>query len=139
MSVTLGLGNFLVIKMRLPNRDKAVVRRPKVLDYLLSTNHPQGRTRLCSVRSSAFRAHAGGLWHPPWQSTRPTMKSSRPRNRGSECVILSKIAWKHPMEDGPRIRAVWFVETGNDTPRFVTAYPLEQEKPLCFGNMKALF
>jgi hypothetical protein len=27
----------------------------------------------------------------------------------------------------PNLRAVWFIDNGQDTPRFVTAYPLKGE------------
>ena len=32
-----------------------------------------------------------------------------------------------PDARNPLIRAVWFVEVGEDTPRFVTAYPFRRE------------
>ena len=34
---------------------------------------------------------------------------------------------KTPDGRAPRLRSVWFIETGADTPRFVTAYPLRRE------------
>lgn len=35
---------------------------------------------------------------------------------------------KTPDGRAPTVRSVWFIETGEDVPRLVTAYPLERSK-----------
>jgi hypothetical protein len=44
---------------------------------------------------------------------------------GTRYVVDGALA--APDGRAPVIRSVWFLETGQETPRFVTAYPLERE------------
>jgi hypothetical protein len=41
--------------------------------------------------------------------------------------ILLRGSYAHQIGGIHLIRAVWFVESGEDTPRFVTAYPLRRD------------
>jgi hypothetical protein len=69
----------------LPNAAAAIVARSKVVDYLLSETHPDGRgkARFFSDRGSRYRT--GSPWRPrsvatPWRIGWP-----RPCRRRSEC------------------------------------------------------
>lgn len=114
--------------MKLPNADKATVASAKVLDYLLAEAHPHGRHKAAFFTRFGFSRDA-------WQ----TLAFCLVRHAGEYEVSRvedSRFGTRYIIDgavtapDGrrPTIRAIWFVETGESTPRFVTAYPLEREK-----------
>ena len=114
--------------MKLPNADKATVARAKVLDYLLAEAHPHGRHKAAFFTRCGFSRNA-------WQ----TLASALVRHAGEHQVGRvedSRFGTRYIIDgavralDGrrPMIRAVWFVETDEDTPRFVTAYPLKGKR-----------
>lgn len=114
--------------MNLPNANKATVARAKVLNYLLAEAHPQGRHKAAFFIRFGFSRDA-------WQ----TLASALVRHAGEHQVGRvedSRFGRRYIIDgavsapDGrrPMIRAVWFVETDEDTPKFVTAYPLQGKK-----------
>ena len=115
--------------MKQPNCEKAVVGRAKILDYLLSESHPHGRHK------AAFFTRFG-FSRSRWQTLASALASHATEHEVSR-VEDSRFGTRYTVEgaiealDGrkPRIRTVWFVESGTDTPKLVTAYPLEQERP----------
>jgi hypothetical protein len=111
--------------VKLPEREKAVIPEPKLRDYLLSSSHPHGRHKAVffgrfgftrerwQELASALRAHAdihevGRVEETPF-GTRYTVE-------GDLTTPVGRVV---------RVRTVWYVERGEDFPRFVTAYPLE--------------
>ena len=115
--------------MKLPNADKVTVARAKVLDYLLAETHPYGRhkaeffTRFGFSRG-AWRTLASVLARRAIENALSRIEDSP---FGTRYIIDGPI--EAPDGRKPAIRTVWFLEPGADTPRFVTAYPLEKERP----------
>lgn len=114
--------------MKLRNADKATIASAKVLDYLLAEAHPHGRHKAAFFTRFGFSRDA-------WQ----TLASALVRHAGEHEVDRaedSRFGTRYIIDgvvtapDGrrPLIRVIWFVETGEDIPRFVTAYPLEGKK-----------
>ena len=110
--------------MRLPNLANAVVPKAKITEYLLSTTHPVGRFKAeFFVRygfmlddrerlADALLRHAADFEvakvdHTPF---------------GIRYVIEGELI--SPDGRSPLVRSIWFVESGETLPRFVTAYPL---------------
>jgi hypothetical protein len=130
---------------QLPNVERAVVENRKITDYLLSVEHPFGRAKMLLAppaqarffRRFGFRLDVRGLSPAEaWQ----TLQSALLDHTRHNAVVLREatpFGMKYVIEgplvtpDGrnPVIRAVWFVETGHERPRFVTAYPLERSQP----------
>ncbi len=109
--------------MLLPNADRAVVEPAKVRDYLLSPEHPVGRFKAAFFRALGYTADQ-------WEVLR------------ADLALVAQSADATPTELGPfgqkfevratltsplgrtaKITAVWIVRTGEDVPRFVTAFP----------------
>jgi len=114
--------------MKLLNADKATVARAKVLDYLLAETHPHGRHKAAFFTRFGFSRDA-------WQTLASALVRHAAKHRVGR-VEDSRFGKRYIIDgvlmapDGrrPMIRVVWFVETDEDTPKFVTAYPLEEKK-----------
>lgn len=109
---------------RLPNADAAIVDETKVTGYLLSTTHPYGRTKAEFFREFGFVAE-------DWQALRQALREhalSHPVESVKETPFGRKYIVNGPLATPggrkPRIRTVWFIEQGEQTPRLVTAYPI---------------
>ncbi len=114
--------------MRLPHYQEAIVPEGKITGYLLSLSHPDGRSKArfffrfgftpeaWEVLAEALRRHAAG--HP--------VAGIEASPFGTRYVIEGIISAPDGRE--PLIRVVWFVETGEQIPRFVTAYPLSRSE-----------
>jgi hypothetical protein len=112
--------------MKLPNVEQAEVPEEKITGYLLSTTHRDGKHKAVFFRSFGFEPTA-------WQQL---IQALRDHARQHDIIReeLSPFGVRYVVEgtisapDGraPNVRTVWFVETGQTTPRFVTAYPLER-------------
>lgn len=113
--------------MKLPNCQHAVVPRAKVVDYLLSDTHRDSQHKAVFFKKFGF---AAAEWerlaqalceHADEYDVTRVETSSYGQRYIVEGIIRS------PDMRNPLIRTVWFVESGKDTPRFVTAYPLRRD------------
>jgi hypothetical protein len=112
--------------MKLPNSDKVIVEREKMVDYLLNPAHPDngGKAHFFldlgfnrddwQTLAAAFRMAAG---------THPISRKMASAH-GMKYVVDSRI--EAPGGKRPRVRTVWIVDLGLDVPRLVTAYPREE-------------
>lgn len=110
----------------LPGAAHAVVARRKVVDYLLSEAHPDGRGK-----ARFFTAH--GFSAADWQALAVML-----RDHAASHPVVERMATafgvRYVVEgalmapDGrtPGVRAVWFVPAGGQVPELVTAYPLKR-------------
>lgn len=110
--------------MKLPNAEKALTTRKKVLDYLLAEGHPHGRHKAAFFTRFGFDAAR-------WEELAEVLR---------EHAILNEVAkaettpfgvrytiegqMNTPDHRQPLVRSVWFVEKGEKLPRLVTAYPV---------------
>jgi len=112
--------------MKLPNQHLAQVPREKVADYLLSTNHRDGRHKAAFFNGFGFEAEN-------WQLLAAALRQhvadhgvskDEAAQFGRRYVVDGIMA----MPDGrtAMLRSVSFVDFGEDVPRFVTAYPLRR-------------
>ena len=113
--------------MKLPNCEHAVVPRAKVVDYLLSDTHRDGQHKAAFFRGFGFALVA---WERMAQALREhaaehDITRVETSSYGQRYIIEGSI--RSPDMRNPLIRAIWFVESGEDTPRFVTAYPLRRD------------
>lgn len=111
--------------MKLPNVEQAEVPEEKITGYLLSTTHRDGKHKAAFFLSFGFKSKV-------WQQL---MRALRDHAQQHDIIKeeLSPFGVRYVVEgtisapDGraPNVRTVWFVDTGQSTPRFVTAYPLK--------------
>jgi len=112
--------------MKLPNCTQAIVPESKITGYLLSFNHRDGRSKAEFFTQFGFSAHA-------WQELAAALLQHASNHEVAK-VEESPFGTRYIIEgtmvapDGrtPVVRSVWFVETGGQVPRFVTAYPLRR-------------
>lgn len=110
--------------MKLPNAGEGVVPAEKIIGYLLSFSHPDGRGK--AQFFARFGFSAGN-----WQVLASALLDHAAHNEVAR-VENSSFGTRYIVEgimetpDGrkPVVRSVWFIEHGSRTPRFVTAYPL---------------
>ena len=109
--------------MPLPNAERAVVDERKIRDYLLSPEHAIGRFKAAFFRSL-------GYTREDWEQLRSDLVAL-----AAIGIAVAKPAdvygQRHEVSgtlEGPsggtaEITTVWIIRSGEDHPRFVTAYP----------------
>jgi hypothetical protein len=114
--------------MKLPNLDRAIVRTEKISDYLLSTVHPAGRHKARFFGLFGFsRSSPESLTRSLIEHARSNEVSAVDRTVfGTRYTIDGTVV--SPDGRNPRLRVIWFIESGSETPNFVTAYPLPELK-----------
>ena len=109
--------------MKLPNVETSVVSEDKIC-YLLSATHRDGRHKAAFFLGFGFTADV-------WQRLAAALVKHAAEHEVAKAentpltryVVEGKI--ETPYGRTPSIRSVWFLESGQDVPRFVTAYPLK--------------
>jgi len=113
--------------MKLPNHENARVRRGKIVDYLLSRVHKDGRGKAGFFQSFGFEPEH-------WSILSEALK----RHAGEHEVVKSETspfgmryiidgALDAPDGRKPEVRSVWFIETGDNVPHLATAYPAKRK------------
>lgn len=108
--------------MVLPNSSKAVIAPEKLRDYLLSQTHPIGRYKALFFRTLGYE-------QSNWQQLESQLRSmlarpaepSEPTDYGTKYAIIGPLKGLNGRM--AEIVSVWIILAGEDTPRFVTAYP----------------
>lgn len=114
--------------MKLPNHEKAIVRREKIVNYLLSRVHKDGRSKAEFFESFGFTSKQ-------WEIFSKALK----RHAGEHEVVKSETSpfgMRYIIDGGldtpdgrrPEVRAVWFIEQGLKEPYLATAYPAKGKR-----------
>lgn len=112
--------------MKLPNAHQAHVDRTKVIHYLLSTRHPDGRSKAAFFARFGFEA---GQWHRLATALRDhgarhDIAERTMSDYGTRYSVDGMI--ETPDGRNPNVRTVWIIDTADTVPRLVTAYPLRR-------------
>jgi hypothetical protein len=109
--------------LNLPNADQAIIAPDKLEGYLLSPQHKRGGSK------SAFFA-ALGYTRDNWRELEEALRHD---HLGLDAEEVESTEWGRmfvivgPLTGATGERAmttsIWIIRTGEDTPRFVTAYP----------------
>ena len=105
-----------------------MVPRRKITDYLLSPTHRVGRHKAVFFRQFGFAAANWELLAAALRKHAAIHQVAKTEESpfGTRYVIDGIMAT--PDGRTANVRSVWFIETGEDTPRFVTAHPLPRSK-----------
>jgi hypothetical protein len=110
--------------MKLPNAHLAIVPERKVTLYLLNPAHPAGGSKAVFFLRFGFTI-------AEWQRLADALLRHAQENEvvaTEETRHGTRYALDGPLSapDGTslNVRSAWFIDTGNDVPRFVTAHPL---------------
>jgi hypothetical protein len=114
--------------MKLPNAENLVVDRAKIVDYLLSETHEDGRHKAAFFRGFGFLPE---FWQEMAEALRKhasdnDVAKEEPSPFGRRFIVDGIMQ----MPDGrvPLVRTVWFRRTDETTIRFVTAYPIKRRE-----------
>ena len=108
----------------LPNREHARVDPSKIINYLLSQSHPDGRTKAEFFTRFGLRAER-------WQQLAEALRAVGTTNP-VVAVVESLHGVRYTVDgsmqapDGrmPKVRTVWIIESEGYGPRLITAHPL---------------
>ena len=111
--------------MKLPNPDRLIIEREKIVDYLLNPVHRYGASKARFFSEFGFRVEA---WEKLATAVREHGRNydvvrTRETGFGPRYEVEGEIV--APNGRRPRIRTVWQLDRGQIAPRLITAYPLE--------------
>jgi hypothetical protein len=125
--VTLFVGAIIGF-MKLPDLERAFVRPEKITRYLFSEAHPVGRHKARFFSSFGFSSSS-------WRQLETALLGHAAQHEVAQVEttpfgIAYAVDGPLPTPDGraPQVRTVWFVETGQTAPYFVTAYPIRRAR-----------
>lgn len=108
---------------KLPKAEAAIIPREKVVEYLLSTSHPVGRSKAAYFGALGFdidqpEVFEGALLEHVANSE---VVQHEANEFGDKYVVEGGL--DGPTGSASRVRSVWIILNEEDTPRLVTAYP----------------
>lgn len=115
--------------MKLPHVDRLEISKAKVVQYLLSSAHRAGKGK-----AAFFSAH--GFTVSTWETLSKALRQHALDNAvmltedtefGTRYVIEGPLV--APNGRQLQVRTVWFIDEGDQSARFVTAYPLKRRMP----------
>ena len=112
--------------MKLPNAEKLVIEREKIVDYLLNRAHRFGGSKARFFGRFGFEPER---WQRLAEALRihgQTYEVKRVRETGFGPRFEVEGALGAPDGRSPRVRSVWQQDQGAVAPRLITAYPLEE-------------
>ena len=109
--------------MKLPNREQAHVPKRKLTAYLLSRAHPVGRSKARFFRQLGFdETNVEDLRQSLRKvARRAEIDEAEQTPHGTKYAVVGSV--HTPDGDSVRVRTVWIIESEEEAPRFVTAYP----------------
>jgi hypothetical protein len=109
----------------LPHIDAALIPAKKIVNYLLSEAHEAGRDKANFFKRFGFTAETWEVLAQAFLQHAAQHEIAKIESSpfGSRYVIEGSL--QTPSGRSPQVRVVWFIDTGERVPRFVTAYPLK--------------
>lgn len=109
--------------MKLPNSKNAYVPNEKLIDYLLSETHIDGRTKAKFFRSIGFNeGNISKLEMVLLKVATQPVKNISESIHGIKYIIEGEI--QSPTGKVAKLRTVWILEPDKKVSRFITAYPV---------------
>lgn len=111
--------------LQLPNKANAYIPIRKLVDYLLSETHTVGKSKSKFFRSLGFNETTVGELEQGLLDIAHTgqVKEQMDSQHGAKYVIDGSLKTPHGIL--VQVRTIWIIESGYESPRFVTAYPIE--------------
>lgn len=110
--------------MELPNRLAAYVPIEKITEYLLSDSHAVGKSKAKFFRSFGFDETNVNQFEQRLLDIAHTGTVSEIKETPFGMKYVIDGALETPRGIIIQLRTVWIVETSENEPRFITAYPL---------------
>ena len=110
---------------KLPNPDKLVVEREKIVDYFLNPAHRYGASKARFFADFGFRLEEWERLAEALREHGRTHDVARTRETGFGTRYALEGELNTPSGRRPRVRTVWQLDEGAVAPRLISAYPLE--------------
>ena len=111
--------------MKLPNADKAIVEREKIINYLLNAEHHTGSSKANFFSKFGFSPEKWEILAKALRIHGQTHEVEKVNitDYGTRFVIEGKL--NTPDGRHPHIRSIWQLDKDAVAPKLITAYPLE--------------
>lgn len=112
--------------MLIPNGDDAIIQESKLIDYLLDLAHPAGGSKAVWFTSLGYSPHQADLLS---RDLRQLLRfGSLVERKSSEFGIKYVVSGLLATPSGRivPVTTVWIVETGQNRPRLITAFPAKE-------------
>jgi hypothetical protein len=109
--------------LRIPNADRAFIDPEKLHEYLLSRNHPVGRFKAAFFLALGYSAETWRQLENDLRSQHLSRDATAEESTGYGKKYTIRATLVGPSSQSAEVVTVWVVRTGEDFPRFVTAYP----------------
>ena len=109
--------------MKLPSRQRAYIERAKITEYLLSATSPRGRAKAKFFVRFGFSVERWPEFADALRMHGRDGSVARVSDsvHGNRYYVEGTI--RTPDGRNPRVVTVWQLDTGNDSPRLITAFP----------------
>ncbi len=109
--------------MQIPNADRAVIDPAKLHGYLLSRNHPVGRFKATFFLTLGYTSEGWRQLEADLRGQHLSQAATREEKTryGQKYAIRATLVG--PSGRSAEMVSVWVVRTGEEFPRFLTAYP----------------
>ena len=113
--------------MRIPNADRAVIDPTKLHGYLLSRHHPVGRFKAAFFLGLGYSQGDWGQLEADLRGQHLSQDAERREQTryGQKYAIRATLTG--PSGRSAEVVSVWVVRIGEEFPRFLTAYPEDEE------------
>src|SRR5262245_60362520 len=111
--------------MKLPNADRLIVEREKILEYLLNPVHRYGAAKERFLTAFGFRPDSWQILADALREHGRTREIVRTYETGFGPRFIVEGELNTPDARRPRVRSVWQFDDGTIAPRLITAYPLK--------------
>lgn len=110
--------------MLIPNLERALIDPRKLTEYLLAPDHPEGGPKAAFFIALGFSAARPEDLGDALRAHAANDVAAFPETPfGIKYVVEAPFTGRNGRHR--MLRSIWLVQTGEDFPRFVTAYPLE--------------
>lgn len=122
-----GGGNEKFSTMKLPKNQDAVIPYEKLIDYLLSETHPVGKAKAQYFKALGYQETNADILRDGLKAIANSNQVSETINTpfGIKYVIDGHL--NAPIGIKAWVRTVWIIEMREVFPRFVTAYPIDEQ------------
>jgi hypothetical protein len=111
--------------LKLPNLEKAVITKPKIVNYLLDLTSENGKAKARFFLAFGFTIEAWEVMAEALTQHASDHEVTKVEARppfGIHYVIEGTL--NTPDGRNPSVRVIWIIDDGDDAPRLVSAYPL---------------
>jgi hypothetical protein len=109
--------------LRIPNADRAVIDPIKLHGYLLARSHPIGRFKAGFFDALGYSAEGWRQLEADLRSQHLSCDATLQAVTRYGQKYLIRAGLRGPSSRSADVTSVWIVRTGEELPRFVTAYP----------------